>query len=289
MTSREADLDVDGRRGELTAPAARRRRRKRSTFWRIRDEIPRTSQLALALLSFAAPLLIWEGLYLSGSVSDFALPNPWETAGTGYRMSTDGQLLTDVKISTQRVAIGFGVSLLIAVPLGLAMGTFTSIRALLEPAIGLIRYAPATAFTMLFIIWLGLGEEPKIALVAFGTVFFNTLMIANVVWSVPSELIKAAQTLGASNFSVFRKVIFPHALPGMIDAARVNLAAAWNLIIVAELVAADEGLGRRIVSAQKFLRAEEIFVIIATIGVIGVATDIGLRIVRDRISPWSQE
>jgi len=160
---------------------------------------------------------------------------------------------------------------------------------LFEPAIGFIRYAPATAFTMLFIIWLGLGEDPKIALVAFGTVFFNTLMIANVVWSVPMELIKVAQTLGASGFTVFRKVIFPHAIPGIIDAARVNLAAAWNLIIVAELIAAEAGVGRRIVNAQKFLRTEEIFVVIVAIGVIGVTTDIGLRLLRDRLSPWSQE
>ena len=191
--------------------------------------------------------------------------------------------------SSQRVAIGFGLSLLVAVPLGLGMGTFKSISALFEPVIGLVRYAPATAFVPLLLIWLGLGEEPKIALVFLGTVFFNTLMIANVVWQVPSELIRVSQTLGAGSASVFRKVIFPYAVPGVIDTARVNLAAAWNLIVVTELFAADEGLGFRIVRSQKFLHIDQIFVAIAVIGLLGLACDLALRSARNKLAPWSQE
>ena len=293
MTSREADLGLESR---VTAVAEnnvegsrRMKRRKRSTFWRVRDDIPRRLEITLIAISLISPLAIWSALYASGHFSLFAVPSPLGTAETGYRMLTDGPLLGDAQISTQRVAIGFGFSLLIAVPLGLGMGTFTSIRALFEPVIAALRYPPATAFTLLFVIWFGLDETPKVALVFYGTVFFNTLMIANVVWSVPSEMIKAAQTLGASSFSVFRKVILPHSIPGVIDTARVNLAAAWNLIIVVELIAADEGLGRRIVNSQKFLRTEEIFVVIVTIGLIGVCTDMGLRVLRNRLSPWSQE
>lgn len=293
MTSREADLRLESRAtaaGEgALAGTRQRKRRKRSTFWRVREGIPRWLEIALIVVSLTSPLLIWIGLYESHHFTTIAIPSPLGTAETGWRMLSDGPLLSDAQISTQRVAMGFGLSLLIAVPLGLGMGTFTSVRALFEPAIALFRYPPATAFTMLFIIWFGLGETPKIYLVFYGTVFFNTLMIANVVWSVPSEMIKAAQTLGASSFSVFRKVVLPHSVPGIIDAARVNLAAAWNLIIVAELIAADEGLGRRIVIAQKFLRTEEIFVLIITIGFIGVCTDIGLRTLRDRLSPWARE
>lgn len=148
---------------------------------------------------------------------------------------------------------------------------------------------PATGFVSLLVIWVGLGEEPKFLLIFMGTVFFNTLMIANLVWAIPNELIRVSYTLGAGNITVFRKVIFPHSLPGIIDAARVNLAAAWNLIIVAELVAADEGLGYRIVRAQKFLHTDQIFAVLVVIGIIGIASDIGLRMLRNRIAPWSQE
>lgn len=294
MTSREADLGLESRagalgEGRLESPARRRKRGKRSTFWRVREDVPRPLEIALVCLSLALPFIAWQLVYMSGQVNSIVLSSPAATVQTGYELLVEGALLSDAKISTQRVAIGFSLSLLVAVPLGLAMGTFTSMRALFEPAIAMLRYPPATAFTILFLIWLGIGEQPKIALVFYGTVFFNTLMIANVVWSVPNEMVRAAQTLGASSFSVFRKVVFPFAVPGMIDAARVNLAAAWNLIVVAELLAAEEGLGRRIISAQKFLRTEEIFAVIITIGVIGVCTDIGLRMLRDRISPWARE
>ena len=266
-----------------------RRKRRGSTFWRVREEIPRSLELPLIGVSLALPLILWSAIYYSGTVSPFALPSPVGTGEAAYNMLSSGILVADAWDSVRRVAIGFGLSLAIAVPLGLAMGTFRSIRALFEPAISLIRYAPATAFTLLVIIWFGIGEQPKVALVLIGTVFFNTLMTANVVWQVPSELIKVSQTLGAGSLTVFRKVIFPYAVPGIIDTARINLAAAWNLIVVAELIAADSGLGVRIVRAQKFLNTDQIFVAIIVIGLLGLLTDIVLRTLRNRLAPWSQE
>lgn len=289
MTSRETDLRLDtGRAATGVSQASGKRRRRRSTFWRVREDIPRSLELPLIGLSLTLPLILWSIVYYSGSVSPFALPSPVATAEAAYEMLSSGMLTSDAWESVRRVAIGFGLSLAVAIPLGLAMGTFRSVRALFEPAISLIRYAPATAFTLLVIIWFGIGEQPKIALVFIGTVFFNTLMTANVVWSVPAELIKVSQTLGAGGGSLFRKVILPYALPGIIDTARINLAAAWNLIVVAELIAADSGLGVRIVRAQKFLNTDQIFVAIVVIGLLGLTTDIGLRLLRDRLSPWTK-
>jgi NitT/TauT family transport system permease protein len=276
--------------GPQAAPRARRKQRgRRSVFWRVRDDIPRRLEIILGVVSIALPLAGWAALEASGRVNPIFLPSPAEVATAGWEMLTSGVLLTDTAASLQRVAIGFAISLMIAIPLGLAIGSFRSVQALFEPVIGLIRYAPATAFVPLLLIWLGIGEAPKIALVVLGTVFFNTLMTANVVWQVPSELIRVSMTLGAGSASVFRKVIFPYAVPGIIDTARVNLAAAWNLIVVTELIAADEGLGRRIINAQKFLHIDQIFVAIVVIGLIGLASDILLRSLRNRIAPWSQE
>ncbi len=266
-----------------------RRRRKRSVFWRVRDDIPRRLELGLMLASALMPMLAWTLLYITGAVNPIFLPSPISVVKAGWEMLGSGVLLGDTWASSQRVLIGFGIAVLISVPLGLAMGAFRSIRALFEPMIGLIRYAPATAFVPLLLIWLGLGEPPKIALVVLGTVFFNTLMTANVVWQVPSELIKAALTLGAGSATIFRKVIFPHAVPGIFDAMRVNLAAAWNLIVVSELIAADQGLGFRIIRAQKFLHIDQIFVVLVVIGLLGVASDFLLRALRNRLAPWSQE
>jgi NitT/TauT family transport system permease protein len=240
-------------------------------------------------LSLVLPIGIWTVMREADLVNPIFLPSLAKVLSSLKDMAQSGQLESDTWASVRRVLIGFALALAVSIPLGLGMGSFKTINALFEPFIGFVRYMPATAFVTLLVIWFGIYEGPKIALIFIGTVFFNTVMIANVVWQVPNELIRVAQTLGAGNASVFRKVIFPHALPGIIDAARVNLAAAWNLIIVAELVAADEGLGFRIVRAQKFLRTEEIFAILLVIGAIGFATDFGLRLMRNRVSPWSQE
>ncbi|MGH2588903.1 MAG: ABC transporter permease [Dehalococcoidia bacterium] len=294
MTSQESDLSLLPAPGIIAAsptaaPRPATRRRRQPAFWRVREEIPRRLELALVLISVLTPLAIWTLLSLTHAVNPIYLPSPTAVATAAYDMLTSGELPRDAWTSAQRVAIGFGIAILISVPLGLAMGTFRSIRALFEPVIGLIRYAPATAFVPLLLIWLGLGEPPKIALIVIGTVFFNTLMTANVVWQVPPELIKVSRTLGAGSGAILRKVIFPHAVPGIFDAMRVNLAAAWNLIVVAELIAADSGLGFRIVRAQKFLHIDQIFVALVVIGILGVASDLLLRTLRDRLTPWSQE
>ena len=260
-----------------------------SRIWRIREDVPGGLRAALITASLVIPFALWVALRTTDAVNPIFLPSPAEVVRAGRDMLTSGQLGGDAWASVRRVAIGFAISLAISVPLGLGMGTFRSVNAFFEPFIAFVRYMPATAFVPLLLIWLGLDESPKIALIVIGTVFFNTLMTANIVWQVPSEMIRVAYTLGAGNLDVFRKVIFPYALPGMIDTARVNLAAAWNLIVVAELVAADEGLGFRIVRAQRFLRTEEIFVVLFVIGFLGIGCDISLRALRNRLAPWSQE
>jgi len=279
----------------LPAGAARRQRarrlggRRQRTFLQIGAPIPPLAWTGLAVLSFLLPFAAWAALAASGAVSQVFLPLPGDVVSAGRRLVTSGELAADTWASVRRIGLGFAISLAISVPLGLAMGAFRAVNALFEPVIGFLRYLPATAFVPLLLIWQGIGEEPKVTLIVLGTVFFNILMVANTVWQVPTELIKMARTLGAGNYRIFRHIIVPHTLPGVIDTARVNLAAAWNLIVVAELLAADEGLGRRISVAGKFLRVDEIFAVLAVIGVIGLCTDLGLRVLRNRIAPWSQE
>ncbi|MEX2374134.1 MAG: ABC transporter permease, partial [Dehalococcoidia bacterium] len=261
--------------------------RRTPHLWRIREELPPRTRAMLMATSIAMPVVLW--VLLSSTTDTLftpSLPRIWEA---GQALATSGLLLEDAWVSMRRVMTGFAISLAISIPLGLAMGAFRSIQALFEPFIAFVRYMPAPAFVPLLIIAMGLGEAPKIALIVIGTVFFNTLMISNVVWQVPTELIRAAFTLGAGSFGVFRKVIFPYSVPGVIDAARVNLAAAWNLVVVAELFAANEGLGLRIVRMQKFLQTDSIWALLVVIGVLGLVTDLSLRIARDRLAPWSQE
>lgn len=124
-------------------------------------------------------------------------------------------------------------------------------------------------------------------LIFLATVFFNTLMTADVVRGVPIALIDVSYTLGARVGEVLRKVVIPHSLPGMIDAIRVNSAAAVNFVVVAELIAAESGLGYRIVRLQRFSQVDKIFAVLAVIALIGLTVDISLRLLRDRVGRWT--
>jgi NitT/TauT family transport system permease protein len=252
----------------------------------IRTPISRRARITLTVLSFVIPLLVWTVLSTIHIVPAHFLPTPWATLSAGIDMAKSGELFTDVWATVQRVIYGFGLAVLVSVPLGILMGTFRSAQALFEPFTGLLRYLPATAFIPLLVIWLGLDEAPKITLLFIGTVFFNTLMTADAVRAVPRPLIDVSYTLGARRGEVLRKVIVPHSLPRIIDAARVNVAAAWNLVVVAEQIAASVGLGKRIVMSQRRLATDEIFAMLIVIGLIGVLIDLSLRLTRERVGRW---
>jgi len=287
------------RRGSAAAPAAglerpawpplpqRAQPRWAPSLLAIRAPIPRRSRWTLTGLSLAIPLTAWVALAASGAVSETFLPSPAAVWSAGLEMARTGELFADLWATVQRVLLGFGLAVLVSVPLGIVMGTFRAGQAALEPVIGVLRYLPASAFIPLLIIWLGLGEPSKVAILFIGTVFFNTLMTADVVRGVPVALIDVSYTLGARRGEVLRKVIVPHALPGMIDAIRVNAAAAWNFVVVAELIAATAGLGYRIVRAQRFLQTDKIFAVLVVIGVVGLAIDLTLRLLRDRVGRWA--
>lgn len=242
---------------------------------------------ALRVASLVVPFAVWVALSWTGAVDPTFLPSPRATVAAFIDMARSGELATDTLASVRRVLYGFGIALAISVPLGFAMGTWGWALAALEPVIGLVRYWPASAFIPLLIIWLGLGEPSKLAVLVLGVVFFNILMVADAVRQVPRRLLEASMTLGATPAVLVRKVILPYALPGIIDAARVNAAAAWNFVVIAELFAATSGLGYRIVRSQRFLLTDRIFAVLIVIGLIGIAMDVLLRLLRDRVGRWA--
>jgi NitT/TauT family transport system permease protein len=254
---------------------------------RPRTPLSRRTRAILATASIVGPLAIWWAVAASGVVDPAQyLPTPPPTRDALVAMARSGQLFSDTWATLSRVLAGFGIAIAISVPLGIGMGTFRGAQSLFEPLIGVVRYLPASAFIPLLLIWQGLGEEPKITLIVIATVFFNTLMVADVVRQVPSSLIDVSYTLGARVGEVVRKVIIPHSLPGIIDAIRVNAAAAVSYVVVAELVAAESGLGYRIVRSQRFSQVDQIFAVLLVIGLIGVTIDIALRVSRDRVGRW---
>jgi NitT/TauT family transport system permease protein len=176
----------------------------------------------------------------------------------------------------------------IGVVIGLLIGSFAAFEAFLEAPIGFLRYIPAPALVPLFLLWLGIDESPKIWLIVVGTMFFNILMVADVARAVPRDLLNASYTLGAGRWTILRRVILPHSVPGCIDVARINLAAAWAMLVVSELLAAQEGLAFQIIKAQRFRAVDVMFALLIVFGIIGIISDTFLRWLRNRVAPWDR-
>jgi NitT/TauT family transport system permease protein len=214
------------------------------------------------------------------------MPSLAQVLGRTVEWWTDADLLGDIGISFGRVVGGFVLSALIALPLGLLIGSFRSVQALLEPLTDFIRYMPAVAFIPLVMLWVGIDEGSKIAIIFIGTFFQMVLMVAEDVRRVPMAQVEAAQTMGASRRELIEKVILPSAKPALLDTLRVTMGWAWTYLVVAELVAASSGLGYSILKAQRFLQTDKIFAGIMLIGIIGLVTDQAFRWAHRRAFPW---
>jgi NitT/TauT family transport system permease protein len=261
--------------------------KKTSVFWKIRSDIPKSLYYGAIALSFLIPISAWSILTYGGFVEPLFFPTPTAVIERCINLLQNGELPNNIWMSVTRVAWGFLISAIISVPLGLLIGTFKSMEGLFEPITSLFRYMPAAAFIPLIILWVGLGEPAKVAIIFLGSFFYNTLMIADAVKFIPIDFLKAAYTMGAKPHDVFFRVIFPAALPNIIDTLRINMAGAWNFVVIAELVAANSGLGNMIMVAQRFLKTDEIFVGIIAIGVIGLGIDFAFKLLFRLLLPWA--
>ena len=271
----------------LASPSGTRGRRQ-SALGRLRGDIPPSLKLGLGAVGILLLFGAWGLLAATMGSDSFLLPTPAATWSAGVELYRSGDLTTDLRASLTRVAVGYGTAMAIGIVLGVLIGSFRSAEAYFEPQIGFLRYIPASALTPLFLLWLGIEETPKVALVLVGTVFYNILMVADVARAVPQELVHASYTLGAGRLRVLGRVILPHSYPGIIDVARINLAAAWLMLVVAELLAAQEGLAFRIVRAQRGRQVDTMFAVLIVFGVIGLVSDLLLRQLRRRTAPWAE-
>ncbi|MBW4549950.1 MAG: ABC transporter permease [Aphanocapsa sp. GSE-SYN-MK-11-07L] len=260
-----------------------------SIFWSIRQGFSKRLALSISSLSLAAPLLIWAVFSYAGVVPAMFLPTPTAVVQAGIKMFAENNLLIDVLVSSGRVLAGFLMAALVGVPMGVGMGTFYSMDSLFAPIVGTVRYMPVTAFVPLIIIWLGLGEASKVLIIMLGVVLYNAIMTADAVKFIPSDMINVAYTLGGNRRDVLFKVIIPAAFPSILDTLRVNISGAWNFLVIAELVAAQNGLGFKIIQAQRFFQTDKVLFCIILIGLIGLMIDYGLKTVSQKLTPWADQ
>jgi NitT/TauT family transport system permease protein len=251
-----------------------------------REPIPKGLYFILALSSFAFFLILWSVLTYGRFVDPLFLPSPGRVFQAGVDLFLELEFTTDILNSVYRVMMGFIIAALIGVPIGLIMGTFKVAEAFTEPVVGFVRYMPASAFIPLFILWLGIGDIEKIAIIFVGSFFQLVLMVAVVAKNVHKDMLETAYTLGAKRFQVIRKVLLPASLPGIVDTLRIIVGWAWTYIIVAELVASASGIGYMIISSQRMLRTGNIIFGILTIGMLGLFTDFFSKWLYNKLFPW---
>lgn len=221
---------------------------------------------------FASLFLIWHAAatWIVGSV---LFPPPWQVVVKAVELAQDGTLGEQVSASLLRIFAGFAGGALIGIPLGLAIGSFTIVRRLLEPYTEFLRFIPATAMITVAVIWFGIGEGSKIFLIVYTTVFIVIINTAAGVSAVAPNKIRAARSLGASGAQVFLHVALPATVPYILTGMRLAMANSFVTIIAAELVAANNGLGKMIWDSRMYMLVDQIFVALLVLGLLGFTTD----------------
>ncbi len=231
----------------------------------------RRGQILISALALAVTIVAWQ--FGSWNYNPQLLPGPAKVAqGTG-ELSDSGLLWDSIAISLERVFKGWLLGSGIAIPLGLLAGVSRYARAALDPFIHFFRFVPALALTSLFILWFGIGETAKVNLVAYAALFVVLITTATGASSVHPDKVNSAQTLGANRRDVFLRVALPATFPSIFVGMRLALANAFLVIVAAEAIAAQEGIGFLIWNSRTFFRTDFMFVGIFCFGVLGFTCD----------------
>ncbi|VVD96486.1 sulfonate ABC transporter permease [Pandoraea capi] len=262
--------------------------------------VSRTTRLLRGVLIPVAVVVIWQIVTGLGWINPIILPSPlavvvkwWQYLKPTVAMS-DGfnawlqssELLMDATHSLYRVVMGFLVGAGIALPLGLLMGTSTRVYGLFNPLVQVVRPIPPIAYIPLAILWFGLGNPPAFFLIALGA-FFPVLMntIAGV-RHVDGIYLRAARNLGAGQLTIFRRVILPAATPYILSGVRIGIGTAFIVVIVAEMIAVNNGLGYRILEAREYMWSDKIIAGMLTIGLLGLVIDLGMDRLNNHLLKW---
>lgn len=233
-------------------------------------------------------LLLWEfgPNHLLDAQTRVFLPPLHEDLQAAWHLIQNGQLSSDVQASLTRSAIGFGIAILTAIPLGLLIGWYRPAESFLNPLLEAFRNTAALALLPVFTLLLGIGETSKIAIVAYASFFPILLNSVLGVKTVDPLLVRAARTLGLSSPSLFAKVILPSAVPTIFTGIRMAATSSIVVLIAAEMVGAKAGLGFEIVNAQSSFQIPDMYAAILATSILGVAVNYGFLRLERHFSRW---
>jgi NitT/TauT family transport system permease protein len=247
-----------------------------------------SAKVALGFLFFVIFFAVWAFATLGGYVSKTFLADPITMVRSGFDLLVNQGFGFDIGMTVWRVLGGFFIAAILAIPIGILMGAYKPIEALLEPFVSFARYLPESAFIPLIILWAGIGEAQKLAVIFIGSFFQLILMIAVSVGNTRRDLVEAAYTLGAKDSGVVTRVLLPSASPELAETLRMVLGWAWTYVIVAELIGASNGIGHMITDSQALMATDQIIFGIIVIGLIGLITDIAFKTFNRWLFPWAR-
>ncbi len=240
-------------------------------------------------LVIALVLIFWTaGSYFS-LFNVYLIPPPWKVIQTAWRLILNGMLVHHMATSFSRVIAGFIVTTFFAFPMGLLVGLHKGSRAIWEPPLNFLRHIPPLATIPMLILWFGIGESAKMAIIilsGFFPIFLNT---ASGVANCDPKLVEVGKTLGYKPIDRLKRIILPAALPSILVGLQLGIGYSWRALVGAELLAAASGLGYMIIEAQQFSRTDIVVVGIIAIGILGLFIDMIFDYFCNRLMPWRKE
>ena len=257
--------------------------RPRDRIWRFKPAVP---ALPPRWLSPVVLLLIWEAANRLGFLPDRVLAPPSTVLATGVQMTLSGELPQNLLVSLGRVTAGLSLGLGAGVALALVSGLSQFAERLIDPPVQMLRTLPLLALVPLFIVWFGIGETPKIALISLGASFPIYLNLFNAIRGIDARLVEAARSYGLGQKELIREVILPGAAPGFLLGLRYALGVSWLFLVVAEQINASQGLGYLINNARDFLRTDIIVLCLLIYAALGLSSDALVRALESRALAW---
>lgn len=240
----------------------------------------------IAAVVFAATACLWWAASAFGWINAFLLPSPQKVARTLIELAQSGALTKHTLVSLQRVALGYGMAVAIAVPLAVVFAFSTLVRNLLEPLLEFLRQIPPLALMPLLMLWLGIGETQKVGIIILACFFPIFLGVRGGIAQVDTKLIEVGRVCGLSRSDIMRRIVLPSSMPSLVVGLRIGLGYSWRALVGAELIASSAGLGYMIVDAENLARTDIVLAGILVIGVIGLLADLALKASIARAAPW---
>ncbi|MCG8643047.1 MAG: ABC transporter permease [Desulfobacterales bacterium] len=244
--------------------------------------------VGISLASLCFFLLVWEWICRMGLIEPLFLPPPSQIVARAVKLIENGTLMVHTLASTRRVMVGFMISSLVAIPVGIFIGSSRLLKSVFDPFISLLRPLPSMSWIPLSLLWLGISETQKYSIVFMGSFAPSLMYIIEATKNIDPLLIRAARNLGASRVDVMREVILPGALPQIIAGLKVMLGIAWTCIISAELVAAREGLGFMIMNGKEYFQTDTVLLGMVLISLTVMIIDVVFKTFERRLLPWTR-